>query len=108
MNWNSPSNFQLNIEGQGSRLEIKPFEKSTFYQGMEIVEPSNKVPVRTYIPKKISELNSFPKQKDAIKPGFLEQALEMKSILKGKQPKVSASLEDAFNVQKILDNILSN
>ena len=54
----------------------------------------------------IEEFSSFPNKKNNFKPGFLEQALEMKDILGGTEPRISASLFDAYKVQKITQDIL--
>ena len=40
MNWNSPSNFIIVLEGDKRKLEIKPFEDSHIFQGMDILEPT--------------------------------------------------------------------
>ncbi len=106
MNWNSPSNFMINIEGLAKKLEIKPFEDSKIFQGMQVIEPTDDLPLRRYIPKEIESISSYPSRNQLVKPGFLEQALEMKEIFKGKNPKISASLYDAFKVQKLLEQIL--
>lgn len=106
LNWNSPSNFLINIEGNKKRLEIKPFEDSSLFEGMKVISPTSDLPVRRYIPMKILGVSSFPNPKNLIKPGFLEQAREMKNILEGKTPKISASLFDAYKVQEMLADIL--
>tara|TARA_B110000008_G_scaffold278353_1_gene321894 strand:- start:235 stop:1194 length:960 start_codon:yes stop_codon:yes gene_type:complete len=106
MNWNSPSNFMINIESGTKRLEIKPFEYSKVFQGMQVIEPSDDLPSRRYIPQEVDNTSSYPVKNQLVKPGFLEQALEMKNIFKGKGAGKSASLYDAFKVQKILKEIL--
>ena len=106
MNWNSSSNFILHLEAETLRLEMKPFEQCNIFKGMEVIEPTKKLPLRRYIPKKIESVSSFPTQDNLIKPGFYEQAMEIKSLLEGEKPKISASLYDAYITQKILNNIL--
>lgn len=106
MNWNSPSNFMLNLEGKELRLEIKPFEASNLFQGMDVIESTPELPLRQYVPKNIESLSSFPTKESLIKPGFLEQAMELKNILEGNDPQISASLYDAFKVQELLHRIL--
>lgn len=106
MNWNSPSNFMINIEGRAKRLEVKPFEDSRIFKGMQVLEPTDDLPLRRYIPKEIELISSYPTKNQLVKPGFLEQALEMKEIFNGKSPDISASLHDAFKVQEILKQIL--
>ena len=106
MNWNSPSNFILVLEGDRRRLEIKPFEDSNIFQGMNIIDPSEELPLRRFVPKKIESVTSFPTKGNLIKPGFLEQSIEMKNLLEGKEPEISASLYDAYRVQSLLGKIL--
>jgi predicted dehydrogenase len=106
LNWNSPSNFSLNIEADGKRLELKPFETVKLFQGMNIIEPTDDLPIRRYIPNVIEESTSFPSKNSNFKPGFVEQAIEMKSILEGNKPKISAGLIDAYKVQQITQSIL--
>lgn len=106
MNWNSPANFLMQIEGSGERLELKPFETSVLYQGMKVIEPSKDFPLRSYFPKEKLILNSFNKKNIDIKPGFFEQAMEIKQMLKGKKPKISASVRDALIVQDLISKIL--
>ena len=106
MNWNSPANFMMQIESFGERLELKPFESSVQYQGMKVLEPSKDFPLRRYFPKEKFIINSFNKKNIDIKPGFFEQAMEIKQILKGKKPKISASVKDALIVQRIISKIL--
>ena len=74
---------------------------------MEVVEASEDYPVRRYVPKIVNSGNVFIKKSKDFKPGFLEQANEMKNILHGKTPKISASLFDAYKAQKMLIEILN-
>ena len=106
MNWNSPSNFSFNFEGKGKRLEVKPLEFSKLFMGMDIIEPTEDIRIRRFFPKEVEEISSFPDSNNEIKPGLYEQALEMKSILDGKEPTISASLFDALEVQKLTHQIL--
>ena len=87
-------------------LEIKPFEFCNLYEGMEILEPTPDIPLRRYTPKIIEQTSSYPSPENNIKPGFYEQAIEIKNILKGSDPKISASLSDAYNSQLLVQNIL--
>ena len=73
---------------------------------MEVLEPTDNLPLRRYVPKQIRKISSFPSTKNNVKPGFLEQAIEMKNILNGSPPKISASLADAYKAQKLIQEIL--
>lgn len=106
LNWNAPSNFQISLETPDKKLEIKPFEDSNIFQGMDVIEPCDDLPLRRYVPKLIESISSFPQKDDEVKPGFLEQALEFKEILEGGEAQISATLFDAFKTQKLLKTIL--
>ena len=56
----------------------------------------------------MKEISSFPNKDTDLKPGFFEQAKEIKNIINGKKASVSASLEDAYKSQKLLNEILYN
>ena len=86
LNWNSPSNFSINIEASPYRLELKPFETYSLYEGMEVIEASEDYPVRQYVPKLIEKGNVFFNSKE-FKPGFLEQSVEFRRFVEGKKVK---------------------
>ena len=46
-----PSNFSISINSDKNVFELKPIEKLTIYDGMQIIEPTAKEPLRKYIPK---------------------------------------------------------
>ena len=71
MNWNSPSNFSFNIESHPFRLELKPFETFSLFEGMSVIQPSKEFPLRRYVPNLIEEGYVFSNNKE-FKPGFLE------------------------------------
>jgi predicted dehydrogenase len=106
LNWNAPSNFQISLETRDKKLEIKPFEDSRVFQGMDVIEPSDELPLRRYEPKIIESVSSFPQKNNLVKPGFLEQAMEMKGMLEGRETEISATLFDAFKTQELIKTIL--
>ena len=46
-----PSNFSISINSDKNVFELKPIEKLTIYEGMEIIEPTKEEPLRKYVPK---------------------------------------------------------
>ena len=87
-------------------LASKDFESCRLYRGMEIIEPTKEIPLRRYIPNQIDEYSSYPKTENDLKPGFYEQAIEMKNILDNNIPKISASLFDAYKTMELTQDIL--
>ena len=106
LNWNSPANFCITLEADKKRIEVRPFEIASEFEGMEVIEPTEDFPLRRYVPKKKSEISSFPTGADLTKPGFVGQAKEIADIIKGNMPQKSAGIMDAYKVQKLLHNIL--
>ncbi len=105
LNWNSPSNFNLSIEALPYKLELMPFEKYKLYKGLSVLEPSEKSPIRQYMPKVIDQSDVFSKSKD-FKPGFLPQAEEFLEIVRGGKPIHSANLKDAKKASLLASNII--
>jgi len=95
LNWNCPVNFSLVLDRAPARFEMRPFELGSLYEGMEMLEPTNEVPVRRYIPKLVRQVHSFLDE-DGIKPGFLEQAKSLlKRVTSGEWDLRSATIADA-------------
>ncbi len=46
-----PSNFSISINTDKNVFDLKPIEKLTIYEGMEIIEPTKEEPLRKYVPK---------------------------------------------------------
>jgi hypothetical protein len=106
LNWNAPSNFSLEIDSLPYKLELKPFERYSLFKGMEVKEPTESYPVRQYVPKIIESGTVFDKIKD-FKPGFLTQSEEFMKLVEGKESKISANLNDAYNALKLAEDILN-
>lgn len=106
LNWNCPANFSLVLDRAPRRLEMRPFELASIYEGMEILEPSVEIPVRRYTPKKVSEISSFPGS-DGIKPGFLGQARSLlRKVTEGEWEDCTATLSDARFAIEIVDALI--
>ena len=95
LNWNCPANFSLVLDRAPARFEMRPFEMGSLYEGMDVLEPNDEVPVRRYVPKLVRQINSFPGP-DGIKPGFLDQAGSLMSrVVTGEWDSRSATIADA-------------
>lgn len=106
LNWNCPANFSLVLDQSPKRLELRPFEMATTFEGMEILEPTAEIPVRRYVPRKIGEVSAFP-QADGLKPGFLGQAQSLwNRVTRGSWDKATATLDDARFALEVVDALI--
>jgi predicted dehydrogenase len=93
-NWNAPANFSLTIDRDGERFELRPLEIATVYRGMEVIEPSQEIPIRRYVPQAVKKIVP-PDHEVKFKPGFVDQARALRDVLDGKSSPIAASLTDA-------------
>ena len=93
-NWNAPANFSLTIDRDGERFELRPLEIATVYRGMEVLEPSQEIPIRRYVPQAVRKIIP-PDHEVKFKPGFVDQARALRGALDGKTSPIAASLADA-------------
>jgi len=108
LNWNCPTNFSLVLDQSPKRLELRPFELATIYEGMEVIEPTEETPVRRYVPKRIGEVSSFPKA-DGLKPGFLGQAQSLwHRVTRGSWDQATATLDDARFALEVVDALIES
>jgi predicted dehydrogenase len=89
--WDSPANARLTLHWSGHRFELLPFEAGRDHGGMDVVEPTSHVPVRSYRPRVDEEVVV-----DAtIKPGFAAQAEALLALARGEPTGPAARLADA-------------
>lgn len=93
-NWNAPANFSLTIDRDGERLELRPLEIATLYQGMKVLEPTQEIPIRRYVPQAVRHVVP-PDHEVRFKPGFVDQARALQGLVEGKPSPIAASLTDA-------------
>ena len=106
MIWNAPANFSLSIELGENRIDLTPFEILRVYNQLEIEEPTKEFPARRYYPRQIEYMNVHKDKPNNVKPGYHSQALEFKKLIYGTHGQIAANLTDAFNVQKMLTDII--
>lgn len=103
-NWGSPANFSLDINRPGRRLELRPFEAAVAYEGMEVQEPTDQTPIRTYVPKTVGvvDIGDIDRQ---FKPGFVAQAQALGALVRGEETVPAARLVDAYEVLKLAEQL---
>ena len=69
-NWGASDNFSLASYIGKRKLELRPFEELSIYEGMDIVEPTDESPIRKYIPRMIESIK-LENIDSKIKPGYL-------------------------------------
>ncbi len=102
-NWNSSSNFKIEVFFSGGKYLLKPIEVLSIFKGMNVIEPSMNVPIRTYVPTKIFQ-TKFEKKKLKFKPGFKLQAENFYNFAIGKKNDL-ANLQDAYNALKVASEV---
>jgi len=93
-NWGTPANFALTIDRPGRRLELRPLEAAAVFTGMEVVEPTAEVPIRSYRPLQTGRVD-LDDVDARLKPGFFAQAEAFARLCRGEDPAPAARLEDA-------------
>ncbi len=104
-NWGAPANYAFSIDRAGRRMELRPFEVATIYEGMEVHEPTPEVPVRRYEPRAAETVNL-----DAVdarfKPGFVGQAEAFARLCRGEDPHPAARLADAHAMLVLCEQLI--
>jgi len=104
-NWGTPANFSISLHRPGRRLDLSPFEVATIFEGMDTLPPSDEYPVRRYIPRETGRV-SLDDLDLREKPGFVRQALALKSLVEtGVRPPEAASLHDAMMAIRLCEEL---
>ena len=83
--------------------ELKPIEFLNVYEGFDVLEPNEEVPVRRYNPRKIYTRYAASKN-NSFKPGFYNQA---KNFLDGEIEGFEASsLKDMLSITKLITKLM--
>ena len=75
-----PANFSITVNTGQSVYDLKPIEKLSFYEGMDIIEPTKEDPIRKYIP----HLTKSYFEETIFKPGFDMMYKNFKNFAEGK------------------------
>ena len=103
-NFSVPANFSIAIDSPGRRFEIRPFEIATVYEGMEIADPSEETPIRTYVPRPSDRIH-LDDIDLRFKPGFVAQAENFARFMRSGDRGDAAQLEDAYRVLKLAEEL---
>lgn len=102
--FNAPDNFSINIVSDNERVEMKPIEVTSLYFGMEVNEPTQEMPIRTYSPKIKDKIIDMPNQ--GHKPGFLGQAEDFMNFCMGRDDCIGADIVDAHSALKLAQSLV--
>ncbi len=104
----SPANFAIDIYAQGRFGQMRPLENFIEYDGIDVHEPTNEVPIRTYRPRPVEPAFQIAQRDISLKPGFLQQARALHAMTEGigvsKLP-AGAALADALSVLELAERI---
>ena len=103
-NWNSPSNFKIEVFFHNEKYILNPIEILSIYKGMKIAEPTDSCPVRIYTPNKIFE-TKIKKEHTKYKPGFKAQSENFYKFIIGKS-NIMPNLNDAYNAMLIAKKVV--
>lgn len=103
INFNAPSQTSMTFNFREEIYKLCPIELLTVYKGMDIINASNAVKIRTYLPKvhKTYEIDA------AYKPGFysqMENFIET-CVRNSRTNEIGCTLEDALKVTKLCEQI---
>jgi hypothetical protein len=106
-NWGTAANFALCLDRPGRRIELRPFELASIYEGMEVLEPSDDTPIRRYVPK-VRDQIALDGADRVEKPGFVQQALAFRALFQNGAPSLTdaARLEDAEAAMALAEALL--
>jgi predicted dehydrogenase len=103
--FNAPDNFSINIIAGDKRLEMRPIEITSLYNGMEIHEPTQETPIRVYSPKIENKIIDMPEQ--GHKPGFLGQAQDFMNFCTDDEDMcIGANIVDAYSALKLAQSLV--
>ena len=101
--WNIHSNFSIKINSKNRIFHLKPIEKLTIYNSMEVKNLSSSNNIRSYVPV----IESVHYCDPDFKPGFLNQAKYfLESLDRGNNDNIAATLDSSTEVIKICEKII--
>jgi hypothetical protein len=95
-NWDASDNFSLSVFQNTKKIELKPYEELSIYDGIDVIQPIDTNPIRQYVPKLVEKITLEPIDK-YIKPGFYQQSCTFLELIENKtRSNISATLIDAY------------
>lgn len=95
MAFGCPQNFAIEVIGDQSRVVLSPLEVVTHFEGMEVIEPSESIPIRQYKPRPADIMVETTDQDH--KPGFLIQSQKFFKFARGSEVGDLATVADAMS-----------
>ncbi|MBE1302173.1 MAG: hypothetical protein GJ680_19975 [Alteromonadaceae bacterium] len=104
--WAAPDNFAIDLFCENSRFLLCPFEAAVRYEGMEVIQPTDEMPIRRYIPKQKESL-SLLREDMEYKPGFLGQYNAFKTFIEtGQRSPSQCNFDEAIKCLQICEALL--
>jgi predicted dehydrogenase len=103
-NFRAASNYSITMDSADRQFEIRPYEMATVYEGMDVVAPTQEVPIRRYMPKVLKTIQ-LDKIDFQFKPGFVEQAKTFANFIRTGDSGDAGRLEDAFAALKLAEDL---
>ena len=99
-----PSNFSITVNIDDIVYELKPLEKLSVYEGMQIIEPNSLEPIRRYIPK----IKSSIIENSQFKPGFNLMYKSFFEFVSNNQNNRVCDIKDAQETLKMCWDLIGN
>ncbi|MEX0451998.1 Gfo/Idh/MocA family oxidoreductase [Spiribacter sp. 218] len=105
-NFNASANFGVTVDADGERVRLEPIERVAWFDGLEIVEPTEAVPIRQYAP--VETYRDFEQHySEGCKPGLYRQAQALLDVVSGREDRYSATVTDAVEALRLAERLVS-
>ena len=99
----APANFEISASTNKQVYKLKPIEILEVFDSMKIIDPSDDIPIRRYVP----ELKKKYIEEAKFKPGFLRQSKAfMKFCKSGEMSKGTTTFNDAIKTLELCHYLL--
>jgi predicted dehydrogenase len=103
--FNSPGAYSIEFNGVGFISRLQPIEHLSYFDSMDVIEPTREIPIRRYRPKLSPNQFKISQYDLEFKPGFYQQAAHFASIVQGKKSLIGANLFDAYKAIEFVEQI---
>ncbi len=99
--FNSSDNFSIDVTSNEKRVLLKPIEVAEFYEGMNIIEPNEKIRIRSYSPKLVERIY----EESEFKPGFIDQSYSFMNFCNNIEDSKLAKITDIHKALKLIEEL---
>lgn len=99
--FNSSDNFSIDVTSDKKRVLLKPIEVAEFYEGMNIIEPNEKIRIRSYSPKLVERIY----EESEFKPGFIDQSYSFMNFCNNIEDSRLAKITDIYRALKLIEEL---